>query len=395
MRLLPVVSIATLSISSASAENFEPAPYNLSDGFSIVPQVTSTVRYDDNIYKDEDNETSSSIFIITPSFSFGTDDGINQYGGTYQLTSAAYANSSKDNFIDQELSLLAHTEYSAKHRTDFAFGIANLHEDRGSGITEGSANTYDEPLKYNEYTARGYYQFGGLNSIMRIGGGAQYANKTYKNFTDDTQFNDVNGLKFFTDADYQISDITFLTLDLYTTDIQYDHLEAGTESSDNRDTRSYLGFKWEGLSKTTGTMKAGYQYKSFESDERETFSGYTVDLGITWQPVEHSSFTAHINRSAEDSDTIGDYIEELGASIVWEHEWNEQLSTDVEYLFNNDDYVGAIRNDDIHSALFYLNYDFTRWLRITAGYEFTSKDSNTANISYDKNAVNLGVVVSL
>ena len=135
-----------------------------------------------NIYSDETNTTSSSIYLLKPSFKFGTDDGINQYGGVYQLTSASYSHGSEDNYTDHSLSLLAHTEYSNKHRTDFKLSFENLHEDRGSAFTESDPSAYDEPLKYNQLAGRAYFQYGGLTSLMRLGGCLAYADKTYQNF---------------------------------------------------------------------------------------------------------------------------------------------------------------------------------------------------------------------
>lgn len=395
MKLIPLVAIATLSATTVNAENFEPAPYEVTDGFAIIPQLEASVRYDDNIYNDEFDTTSSSIYLLKPSFKFGTDDGINQYGGLYELTSATYSNGSDDNYLDHRLALLAHTEYSAKHRTDFKLGFSNLHEDRGSGLTETDSTIIDEPLKYNELTARGYYQFGGLTSIMRIGGGIAYANKTYKNFTDESKYSDVNGLRFFADADYQFGSVTFLTFDLSTTDKQYDHLRTGADSRDNQDTIALVGMKWEGLGKTTGTMKVGAQYKTFDSSNRESFTGVNADLGITWEPVQYSSFTVHVRRNAEDTDTVGDYIETLGSSIEWKHEWTDRFYSTAQYIYSNEDYIGADREDNTNNAALYLNYDFTRWMKVTAGYELTNKDSNADDISYDKNAVTLDVVVSL
>lgn len=395
MKYLPILSLTALSASSVCAQNFEPAPYSLTDGFAIIPQVEANIRYDDNIYYEESNATSSSIYLLKPSFKFGTDDGINQYGGLYQLTSAIYSNGSEDNYIDHSLSLLAHTEYSDKHRTDFKLSFDNIHEDRGSAFTESDSTAYDEPLKYNQLAGRAYYQFGGLTSMMRLGGGLAYADKTYQNFTDDTQYSDSTGLRFFADVDYQLASVTFFTVDLYTTAVNYDHVASGSETKDNRDSRLLLGLRWEGLGKTTGTMKAGYQYKTFDSDSRDTFSGVNVDLGIVWQPVQYSSFTVHVNHSAEDSDNVGDYLESFASSLEWQHDWTDSFGSIATLIYSNDQYIGTTREDDTKSASLYLNYNLTRWLQLKAGYEYTTKDSNATDVSYDKNALNLGFVVAL
>jgi len=139
----------------------------------------------------------------------------------------------------------------------------------------------------------------------------------------------------------------------------------------------------------------GYQSKDFDNSDRDDFSGATADLGVVWQPLIHASLTAHVNYAAEDTDTVGDYIETLGGSLGWEHSWHADLSSSVQYLYTNEQYVGVTREDDTHNLLLSVNYEFSRWMKLTAGYEFTNKDSNASDISYDKNAVNLGLVVAL
>jgi polysaccharide biosynthesis protein VpsM len=387
--LCPVLAV------NVFADEFDPAPFKVTDGFAIVPQVYATVNYDDNIYNQENDTTSSNIYIIRPSFKFGVDDGINRYGGFYSLTSGSYSNSSDDNYLDHTFALLAHTEFTDRHRTDFTFGIANLHEDRGSGLSEGNSSAIDEPLKYNELNAKGYYQFGGMSALMRIGGGVEFNNKTYQNFTAVTQYDDFSSLKFYADADYQVASITYLTFDIYTTDINYTHLETGEDSQDNVDSRALIGVKWNGLGKTSATMKVGYQYKTFDSDERESFEGSTFELGLTWKPLQYSTFEANFSRDAEDSDTDGDYILVLESTISWKHQWTEDFGSTLGFNYLDEDYVGYTRIDKTKSLTLGLSYGLTRWMKIQAGYAFTNKDSTENSISYDKNAVNLGVVVAL
>jgi len=395
MKFSPILIVSPLLAFNVLAERFDPAPIKLTDGFSIIPKVTTTARYDDNIYNETTDTSSSSIFILKPSIKFGVDDGINRYGGIYELISGTYSNGSDDNYLDQSLVLFAHTEYTDKHRTDFKFGFNNEHEDRGSGISEGNSSAIDKPLKYNELTARGYYQYGGINALMRVGGGVDFKNKTYQNFTSETKYNDVNELKFFVDADYQIASVTFLTFDLYTTDIQYQHLRAGSVSSDNIDSRALIGFKWRGFGKTTATVKGGYQYKTFDSSERESFSGNTVDIGLTWKPIEYSSFSAHFIRDAKETDTVGDYIRELASSIEWRHYWTEDFDSKLQFIYTDEDYIGFSRTDKTKNLVLDLSYDLTRWMQVKASYELTKQNSTDADISYDKNAVNLGVVIAL
>ncbi|WP_409439074.1 outer membrane beta-barrel protein [Psychromonas sp. GE-S-Ul-11] len=395
MKYFTLLALSPGLVVNAFATEFDPAPIKVTDGFLVVPQLTSSVEFDDNIYEQEDDTTSSAIYIVSPSIRFGVDDGINRYGGSYRLTAATYENGSEDDYVDHRLSLLAHSEFTDRHRTDLTFSFANLHEDRGSGLSEGNASFYNEPIKYNELTARGYYQFGSLNALMRIGGGVNFTDKDYRNFRVTTQFDDVSKLTFFADADYQAGNVTYLTFDISTTDVKYEELEAGEDSSDNKDSSALLGFRWLGLGKTTVTAKAGYQYKTFESDSRVNFSGNTVELGATWQPQEYSTFNVSFSRAAKDSSTVGDYILEIDSALAWKQSWTEDFDSTFKFTYTDEDYVGFARNDKTKNLALNLNYTVTRWIKLNAGYQFTDKNSTETDISYDKNSVNIGIVVAL
>ena len=404
---IPLIASIIMVSSTATAQIYDPAPVDVTDGFAFVPELESVVRYDDNIYQQEDDKISSTILLITPSVKFGTDDGVNQYGGTYKLISGSYSRGElkdgsdpegSDDFVDHRLNLDAHTEYTSKHRTDFNFAFNNLHENRGSGLTEDltNLNGIDEVLKFNELHARGYYQYGGANALMRVGLGLAFFDKEFKNFIDRTKYNDYSYFKYFGDVEYQLGKVTYLTADLIYKDITYKHLEVGNESRDNQDNSALLGFKWKGLSKTTGFLKAGYQHKSFESN-RKSFSGSIFDVGVVWKALQHSAFTFHGVRAAEDSDRVGDYIERLTGSVGWRHDWSKKFYSNIQGAYSTEDYIGDINNreDDVTRGALDLNYDITRWIRVTAGYELITKKSTADNIAYDKNTVHLGVNIAL
>jgi len=395
VKYLTLLALSSGLVVNAFATEFDPAPIKVTDGFLVVPQLSSRVEFDDNIYEQEDDVTSSTIYIVSPSVRFGVDDGINRYGGSYSLTSATYENGSEDDYLDHNLSLLAHTEFTDRHRTDLTFSFANLHEDRGSGLTEGNAFFFNEPIKYNELNARGYYQFGGLNAIMRIGGGVNFTDTDYRNFRTTTQFDDVSELTYFADVDYQAGNVTYLTFDISTTDVEYDRVAANNESSNNRDSSALIGFRWLGLGKTTAIAKVGYQYKTFESDSRESFSGNTVEIGVTWDPQEYSTFNLNFSRAAKDPDTVGDYILEIDSNLSWQQSWSEDFVSTLKFSYLDEDYIGFSRNDKTKSVGLNLNYTVTRWIKLTAGYQLTDKNSTETDIGYDKNAVNLGIVVAL
>ncbi|TEW56150.1 hypothetical protein E2R68_03390 [Psychromonas sp. RZ22] len=391
MKSLLITLLTIFIVIGVEARIFEPAPVKLTNSFIIVPQLDASTYFNDNIYTSEFDTVSSAIYIVKPLIAFGIDDGINRYGGEYELISGTYENSSDDNYLDQKLALYGHTEFTDRHRTDINIHFNNLHEARGSNLTESNQYRYDAPIKYNTLFTNVYYQYGLQSAILNVGGGIQYYVKEYQNFTDDTEIDDLSKWTFMLDGDYQIGAVTYFTVDLSTANGVYQH----QKNKNNRDNRFTFGARWEGLGKTIGKLKLGYQYKEFDDSSRENFAGNIIDLGVTWQPVMYSSIEMHVNRAAEDSDTVGDYILAASGSVGWLHNWTEKIDSDITLLYSNEDYIGADREDKTLNTSLYLSYEFTRWFKMRTGYEFTKKGSNVANIRYDQNAVNLGITVAL
>ncbi|WP_435234231.1 outer membrane beta-barrel protein [Psychromonas sp. PT13] len=395
-------TLSTLSLlisTGVQAGIYSPAPYELIDGFLLVPELTSSIVYDDNIYTSEVEKVSSYIYKISPSVKFGISNGIDEYGGTYTLSSGSYSanNDGDDDYIDHNLSLLAHKEFTDRHRLDIKLGMANTHEDRGSNTTDSSEYTYDEPLKYNSYTGSVYYEFGAVSAPMNIGGGIAYAQKVYQNFTDTTRYDDTATTTLSLDGAYKIGSVTDLTLSLSRADINYLHNESSTSKQDNIDNNVSIGLRWEGLAKTVGNINFGYQYKSYTDSAYENYDGTTINISIVWEPVTRSSFDLSLQRSAEDSSTFGDYSVSLDGSLDWKHSWSDVITSSIGFSYSDEDYFGSSidREDITHIGSIGLSYDFARWVRFTTAYEYTDKSSSLSGHGYTQNSITLGISLSL
>jgi len=399
MKLLSLVTFSSLIITVAHAETYSPASFNLTDGVEVVPQFESAIVYDDNIYTSEDDPISSFVFINQPSISFGISNGINHYGGSYKLISGIYSevDDGNDDYIDHSLSLSSHTEFTDRNKLDFDLNFDNLHDDRGSNSTDSAAYSYDEPLVYNNYKGNAYYQFGAQSALMNIGGGIQYTRKVYQNFTESTQYDDTETIKLLLDSAYRVGTVTYITLGITHADITYLNKESGVATQNSNDNNVHLGMRWAGLGKTTGSVKLGYQYKTFDDSSRENFNGNTVDLNLSWLPVTYSNFKLGISREVEDSSTYGDYVLAFGSDLTWSHHWSDILKTISTIQYNTDEYVGSSteRKDKTFSASFNINYSFSRWLLLFTGYGYSNRDSSLYGYGYKQNTVNLGMKISL
>lgn len=296
---------------------------------------------------------------------------------------------------DHEFSLFTYNEFTEKHRVVLNFGFDNLHERRGSDFTEANALQFETPLDYDQLNAQFHYQFGGLNSKMRLGTGLSYYDKKYNSYTYITKYSDFDALTFLADIDYQIGDVTYLTFNISTTETNYIYRNGGDFIKDNQDNRALVGLTWRGSSLINGRARLGYQYKTFDEIKSSDFNGTTVDFNIHWLPKQRDVYSFNLSRVAEDSNTVGNYIKNITGSFGWQHQWTSKFDSNIQFKYTEKDYIGAEREDKISHLNAYLIYGFLRWLNLSAGYEYATSNSNVDDIGYDQNIFTISLKVSL
>ncbi len=379
---------------SSSVLAVEPEPYITESGISIVPTVNTGYKYDNNIFYQGSETTSSDIFILAPAVIFLLDDGINNYQLDVGVESATYLDSSADSYLIGNLGFTGHLEPSSRSRFDLELQANKDVEPRGTGITAGVAESFDEPFLYNEQLAKLTYEYGSLVSNGRVEFMGRYYSKNYTNFADVTQFRSFNQATVGSTFYYTTNASTDAFLEFRSGPIRYDASEPISRDSDMLS--ALVGVTWEATALTTGSFKIGQQQKKFTDARRENFKGASWEGSVEWKPLTYTTVTLESSRSAKDPTVVGDYIVESVHGVNWQHEWNEKVSTVLGYSYINEDYTGGTdRLDKSHNLYADINYKLKRWMDVAFYVTYTDQDSTDENIIYDKNVVGLNFTFSL
>ena len=116
---------------------------------------------------------------------------------------------------------------------------------------------------------------------------------------------------------------------------------------------------------------------------------------VDWQPLSYTTLTLETSRSAKDPDVQGDYISESVYGVNWEHEWNEKVTTTLNYSYIYEEYTGFERLDKSNNLYVDVNYEFKRWIDVALYITYTDQNSTDENIVYDKSVVGLDFTFSL
>ena len=225
---------------------------------------------------------------------------------------------------------------------------------------------------------------------------ARYYNKNYTNFTELTGRIDVRsfnqstlGSTFF----YTTNASTDAFFEIKAGPIKYDVSE--TISRDSDMLSALVGVKWEATALTSGSFKIGQEQKNFSDAAREDFKGVSWEGNVDWKPLTYTTLTLETSRAAKDPDVQGDYISESVYAANWQHEWNEKVTSTLNFSYVREEYTGAERLDKSNNLYADVSYKFRRWLDVAFYIEYTDQDSTRDDIVYDKNVVGLDFTFSL
>ena len=385
------ILLLSLFVVKTSHAEFDPAVIK-AGGVDIVPVVSISESYDSNILYAETTKESDTVTEIRPEVSATVESGANEYSVKVGASIGRYAKSSEDDFVDSNVSMNIHQSFTRKAILNVDVERMNEHESRG--LNYGKGKDLPEPDKYHINQAKAKFSYGSRDSIGRIVFNAITETRNFDSRRSITKTRDLQntggGVTFY----YHFMPKTSLLFELSQRELTYRHNEL--DNSNSIEQRVFAGTRWDITALTSGTAKAGLLEKNFEDSAKSDRSTFSWEVGARWSPLTYSVFDIITKGALEESEDVNDYsVESKNVLIQWVHFWNKALDTTLHVNVTNRDYQQSGREDKLVSSGVKLKYNFRRWLDASASYRYSESDSSTANFSYDKNVLTLGLIASL
>ena len=366
----------------------------LGGGILFTPSLRLGLMNDDNVIYSDSGKHDSVVAVVNPNFELSADNGISTYNLTYSLSKGEYFDSEQDNYLDHALGGDANWELNARNRVTLAGSYEDGHEARGSGFSQGSGSSLDEPETYQEDDIHGIYSFGAEAAKGRIDltlgtGGRDYDGGDRTRYRD--RGADYASLEFF----FNTGGKTELLAEVTRRKIDYDYTDVGVETLNSTETDLLLGITWEGTAKTSGTIKVGSRQKKFDSAARRDSTGPRWEVGIRWLPRTYSAFDLLTERGSEETNGVGNFIDSQRYTLSWTHSWLERLSTEASISYSDLEYEGSNRDDDLDISSLSVKYQMRRWLALSLGMELSDRDSSIDVFDYDRNLTFIGIQATL
>ena len=390
--------LSPLAIALVSAQSFavQPVGVAMGSGFTLLPNVETTIESNDNIYAQDSNVVSSTLTRVAPSFALQGDMGQFKLDSSYTLEQGIYDKNSDDDYVDQNLSVGGDYELNARNQLT-ADAIYNVgHDARGSAKGAEfplSDVTYAKPDEFNEITAGVGYTFGSESAPFNLDLSAQSYQKRYDNNELNTSSREHDKINLAAKLSYTVSSATDLLVKLTNSDISYENASnrEGSEST------ALIGASWDISGATTGEFKIGVSEREFDQAGTDTETNLNWEGNLTWQPLSYSTVTVFTSQASAETSGAGDFINSSYSLVSWDHEYTNFVSAGIKASYGEDEYENSANDrNDINTAYgAQLTYSPKSFLDVTVAYDLEERNSNVANLDSEANIFSLGLTLAL
>ena len=383
--LIAVTSVPAVAAPTAGYDGFKVGSY-----IHIRPALGVRVEYDDNIFRQPDNEESDVVTRISPAFDIqiGADGGVSGLDVQYRPTFGVFQDNSDESVVNHDLDV-AYGYRAARFDARVMAGFRVQNEARGTGVSNALSDSttivFDEPTRFHEETIGFTLGNIGRGARTRLGIGYEEGDIEYQNFRDITRARDHERRTWTADAGYRIGGATYANVRATVAEVDFEVTPVGLPNLDSDETRIDVGFVWESTGITTSRASIGWQEKDFDDNTVGTTDQFVWDVGFSWQPTDYVTVDVSTDRRFFETNREGTAVSSQAYNLGYRVDVNDRLATTFGVGFSVDEYQDDRREDDVARATFLVEYRFRRWLDLGGGMEFESRDSNQFGADFERN----------
>jgi hypothetical protein len=375
--------------------DYDPAGVRVGS-FLLFPSIELGVEYDDNIGRASNNTTDSYGLTVAPQLQFQSQWSRHELNFGLAADAVFYEADSDLDYTNYGAQAEGRLDFSSSTNVEIRASYEELNEEIRSTTAPLAAT---EPTEYsvlgggiqlnqrfNRLTAEleGAYEELDYDDVAG-NGGAIIDN-------DNRDRNEVEGrLRLGYDVDPDVN----LFIEGALNEIDYD--QSPPTVAVNRDSDGYrvgAGATFDVTTLIAGELFVGYFEQDYDSAALTDVDGLAAALDLEWYVTPLTTVRVGGSSTVEQSDTTGSggYLSQaVGLGI--DHELRRNVILSVGTSFENNDFEGINRDEDIIAFDLGGQYLINRNMAVEAGYRYEERDSNVVGRDYDRNRV--GVTLRL
>ena len=369
--------------------------------FFILPKVTATATYDDNIYAKAVGPIDTDLIgALIGELSVGSSwsrNSVNLYG---KLERDQY----RDHPFEDRTSYIVGGNGELDVQSDFAItGGGRYTHSVELRTASGAPSNVRTPVQFG-LTTLNFAEAKAFNRLRLTG---TYEMDAY-NYSDTVDFAGTPVLQSYRNrvvhqgvvrADYAVSPDTFVFLQASGNLRDYQHRPPDPLATLDRNSDGFelsAGADFEIAALLRGQVRAGYLKHVFANPLLSGVSGLAARADVEWYPTDLTTVTVYGGREIRDTGLLFSpaSISTYGGVQI-DHELLRNVILTAKYDYSHDDFRGIFRVDQRHSASAGAVYLLNRRLGINLLYTLLKQDSAGVNAGavYTVNRVSASLVV--
>ena len=192
--------------------------------------------------------------------------------------------------------------------------------------------------------------------------------------------------------------------------LQYEFIDVSydtAEIKDNQQNYIYGAIDWDSTQKTSFSLKAGYQHRSYknslindavEASDNVSNDALALELAYRYKVTDKTGLTFGAFHKLEETDTFNALNKTvLGGTLRYEQEITERLQAMCDLRYENADYgqITGERDDHTYEIRPALQYVFKDWLMAEVAYKYEIRHSSDDFFDYDTNNISFSLTAAL
>ncbi|MEX2248140.1 MAG: outer membrane beta-barrel protein [Parvibaculum sp.] len=389
------------SIVSAGAQEADPGagyePLGIRAGsFVVLPSLTTSAVYSDNIFRTESNTEDDLILTVQPQVlveSAWSRHALNLHAG---VQSRFYDSNSSEDHTNWRVGADGRLDITRDTNVVGEVEYAELHEERGEPLALATAA---EPTPFSALS-------GSIELNQRFNRMTGTLGASYSQLDFDTVpatvgppiNNDGRDREEYEQRlrlGYDVSPDMNVFVEGRLNQIRYDLQPPAV--ADSRDSEGYAvqgGVTFAITRLVSGEVAVGYLEQEYDSPAFRNVSGLAYNADISWSMTPLTTVTFGAGSSVDESTSVG-----VGgrlsqyARVGVDHELMRNVQLSGALRFQNDDYEGTTQNEDYLDAGVGVRYLMNRNVSLRLGYDYGTRESNVAGRDYTENRVGLSLTL--
>lgn len=377
-------------------------PVRLRTGkFLISPMLTTSVRYNDNVFATENDEEDDLLWVNTPQVRVDSDFARHALGLELSASSGEYADNTDENYLDYRARLSGRLDVTGQTSIPLSLEYRRDHFLRGSpdDVSGSEPTEFDRTIIETGFDHGGHtLEFSGRSRLEEIrfddniGAGGIINNQDLNRSDWD------NTLRIGMAQEAQVAPFVYGRFEA----IDYD--ASVNDEGVNRDateTEIGIGSTIDYSDVTRFSASIGWVQRDNDDARFDEVEDFTASLDMTWEPTATLALTLTGERLIEET-TIGTLSasvdSRLALSGLYEIAPNLLLNPRLEYREKDYDGGSDATALDIYQGNLTLNYKMTRNIWALLAYDYRKQEEAVESPSfsgYTQNTVSFSVQFQL